>query len=244
MKLAFFDFETTGKDLKNDRVTQIAVALYDSDSRYLLSSFSNTVYSEEYPNTNDGALTVTGISDEFLIRCGELPRESFIILMHYFSKADYIVGHNIKKFDIPILMEEMVRMHLPITEIKNVIDTRTDIEYPEHIATRKLSYLALEHGIQVIGAHAALFDVITNAQLFFKYDLDRTIILSQSPELWIRADVSFDNKDKAKELKYFWDGKNKIWVKQIKELHYEDEKKRADFGVLKLSESYSFPEEK
>ena len=241
MKIAFFDFETTGKDLVNDRVTQLAVALYDVESKRLLKSYSNTVYSEEYPPIHPDAALITHTDDAFLKRVGELPRESFIILMHFLNQADMICGHNIKGFDIPILKAEMERMLLPIETITNLIDTRTDLEYPDYLQTRKLSYLAVEHGIPLFQAHAALFDVITNAELLFKYAFDRTLELAKSPELWVRADVKFDGKEKAKERKYRWDGTNKIWVKLIKELNYDDEIKNASFPVLKL-ENYTYPE--
>lgn len=243
MILAFFDFETTGKDLLNDRVTQLAVALYDSVDKKMLGCYSNTLYSEEYPPIHPDASKITGMTDERLKRVGELPRESFIILMHYFTKAEKIIGHNIRQFDLPILMEEMKRMLMPIEAFHNVIDTRFDLEIPDHIATRKLAYLAVEHGINAIGAHAAIFDVIMNAELFFKYDVDRTILLSQTPEIWIRAHVKFEGKDDAKDRKFRWDGKNKFWVKQIKENHYESEKENANFTVSKL-ENYTYPEEK
>lgn len=243
MILAFFDFETTDKEVKEARVTQLAVALYDSETQKMLGCYSNTLYSEEYPPMNPGAEAVTGISDAYLKRCGELPRESFIILMHYFGKADYVVGHNIRLFDLPILKEEMERMLLPIEKVKNVIDTRFDIIYPDHIQTRKLGYLALEHGIQVVGAHAAINDVMTNAALFFRYDIEKTIELSKSPDMYIRADVKFDDRQKAKDKKYNWDGVNKIWVKQIKEMHYANEKQTSDFEVLKL-ENYTPAEAK
>jgi DNA polymerase-3 subunit epsilon len=236
VKLAFFDFETTGKDLENDRVTQLAVALYDSESRRLVGCYSNTLYSEEYPPTHPDAARVTGLDDDYIKRVGELPRESFIILMHYFGKADMICGHNIKSFDIPVLKAEMKRMLLPVESVANLIDTRYDLEIPAHIATRKLSYLAVEHGIPVVGAHAAIFDVIMNADLLFKYNFDRTLELAKSPDLWVRADVKFEQKDKAKEKNYRWDGRDgkKIWVKLIKEMNYDDEIKNSDFPVLKL----------
>jgi len=244
MIVAFFDFETTGKELKTDRVTQLAVALYDVETQRLMGCYSNTLYSEEYPPTHPGALAQTGLTDEYIKRCGELPREAFIILMHYFSKADYIVGHNIRQFDVEVLKEELKRMLINGAVFPNLIDTRFDLEIPEHIATRKLSYLAVEHGIAVVGAHAAIFDVMMNAQLFFKYDVARTIELSKSPEIWVRADVKFDDKQKAKDRKYLWDGTQKIWAKQIKECHYENEKNNSDFQVLKLDSNYKFPETK
>ncbi len=82
MKLAFFDFETTGKDVKTDRVTQLAVALFDTDDKRMISSYSETIYSEEYPPMNPDAAEVTKTSDEWLKRAGSLPYESFLILIN------------------------------------------------------------------------------------------------------------------------------------------------------------------
>lgn len=242
MKIAFFDFETTGKNVETDRVTQLAVVIMDTETKKIISSYSETLYSEEYPPIHPEAAIVTKTDDAYIKRVGSLPYESFIILTAYFNRAEYIAGHNIKAFDLPILYAEMKRLHLPIDEIKNKIDTRFDIEYPKTIATRKLQYLAVEHDVQAKGAHSALFDVIMNAELFFKYDVTRTIELSASPEIWVRADVKYDDRQKAKDKKYMWDGSAKIWVRQIKRVFLEQEQTDSDFPILSLSETYKFPE--
>lgn len=242
MKIAFFDFETTGKDIKTDRVTQLAVCLYDTEDKRLIRSFSDTLYSEEYPSIHPDAAEVTKTTDAWIQRAGSLPYESFMMLLHFFNSADWIAGHNIRQFDLPVLEAELERMHLKMNPIQKCIDTRFDIEYPKTVATRKLQYLAIEHDIVAKGAHSALFDVIMNAELFFKYDINRTLELASSPEIWVRADVSFDNKQQAKDRKYLWDGTQKIWVKQIKEMFYDKEKTEAPFQVLKLQDGYKFPE--
>jgi DNA polymerase-3 subunit epsilon len=241
MKIAIFDFETTDSDPMTCRITEAACAIYDSDTKKVLMSFSSLCWDESYDKIHPTASKITGLTDDLISRNGQAPRFVLAQIGAFFAQSDSVCGHNIRRFDINVLQQELKRNSLDIVDLPTVIDTRFDIEYPDHIETRKLGYLALEHGIFAGDAHAALSDVYTCASLLFRYPLDRTLELAKCPEIYIRADVSFDNKDKAKERKYNWDGANKIWVKQIKEIFYDKEKEESSFPVLKLP-SYSPPE--
>lgn len=242
MKIAFFDFEASDKDPKTARITEIGLVLIDVDSKKEIVSMGTLLWDESYEPIHPDASAITGITDELIKAHGQGPRFAMAQFGHFLTQADYICGHNIKRYDIPLLEHELKRNLLELEKLPPLIDTRTDIEFPSYIATRKLAYLAAEYGINSDGAHCAVHDCRTTAKLLFKHDLEKVIENSKIPEIYIRADVSFHEKDKAKEKMYFWDAPKKIWVKQIKENMFYKECDESSFTVLRLND-YQPPEQ-
>jgi exonuclease I len=229
MRIGIFDFEATDVDVKTARIVDVAVGIYDSESGKLLHSYSAMVSDQTYSKMHEDASLVTGITDELLRRVVVTPDEALLKLISYLSLCDYVCGHNIKKYDIPLALEEFKRNKIENYTFKNVIDTRTDLIYPRTITTRKLQYLALEMGIPVVTAHAAMADVMTTAALLFTQDIEKIIARSKSPDLYVQASVSYEHREKAKSRQFFFDTVKKIWVKQLKECDYEKEKESYNF---------------
>lgn len=236
MLLGFIDFEATDKDPQTARITQYAMSVYaDEEGWGEVWHYSGLLFDSSYPEMNEVAQAITGITRDQLKKFGESPVDYLPNFIKAMQACDYVVGHNIRRFDIPLLTAEAERYGLTPPTCR-LVDTRFDVPYPKHIETRKLSHLCAEHGFCIPGAHSARHDVDATAYLFFKYPLEEILKLSESPDIWIRADVDFNNKEKAKEKKYNWDGTKKIWVKQIKDVHLEEEKQKSDFQIIRLTD--------
>lgn len=221
MIVAGIDFETDSLDPETCNPTEVAVILWDARRNKILENISSLVQVPE-----DTAITnshITGIDGEMLELHGWTLGEIHRMLDLRLVAADRLMAHN-ASFDRPIL-KRILRVDKPW------IDTMTDIPYPESIKTRSLGYLAYEHGFLNPFPHRALFDAMTMIKIASMYDFDEILKYADSPALWIRASVSFDDKDKAKSRYYRWDPVNKFWVKQIKELNLEYEEGQADFPV-------------
>lgn len=216
MLISVFDFESTGADVNTARVVEMAVAVFDTDTDKMVESFSSCIYDETYTPMDPIASKITGVTDDFLKRYGKPPALEWLKFVEFINKGEYCMGHNIRRYDIPLAVNEFSKYNIS-ANFSDVIDTRFDPEYPEHIETRKLAYLAHEFGIIVPQSHAALADVITSYQLFKKFDSAKVIERSKSPEVYVKAHVDYDNKDKAKAEKFFWDGNTKSWMKLVKE---------------------------
>lgn len=226
MRIAFIDFEATDKDVKTARITQSAISIYEDGKE--IFHHSELVYKDDYEEINPVAAIITGIRRESLVEFGVLPADFITNFFHNVSTCDYICGHNIKNFDIPLLEAEMVRAII-LGDLPTPIDTRFDLPYPDHIDTRKLLYLAAEYGYANPMAHSARHDVDATAFLFYKFKIEDILKRASSPNVWIKADVSFDTKELAKERKFSWNAARKIWVKQIKLMDLADEAVKCKF---------------
>lgn len=223
MRGLFWDLETNGIDTKTARITQIAFSVFDLVKQKELYHYSSLIKpSGEYEISSLNE-EITGISKEQLNEFGSNFADCYSVFTRFSVLCDFSIGHNILGFDVPILTKEAADAGCGAPEFKEKIDTRFDLPIPSRIETRKLTYLAAEYGILNPGAHSARHDVLTCANLFFKFPLDEVIRRSKSPNVWLRAHVEFADKDKAKDKKFTFDSKNKWWVKNFKEIDLKDQ---------------------
>jgi DNA polymerase III epsilon subunit-like protein len=85
--------------------------------------------------------------------------------------------------------------------------------------------LALHHGITIKIAHRALTDCGLIAEILSKRDdleelIANAIARANSPRVWVRALVDYNNRDKAKQARFEWDGQS--WKKEVKECDLEN----------------------
>jgi DNA polymerase III alpha subunit (gram-positive type) len=231
MRFLFLDFEATDKDVNTARITQIAFSIFNEDKKELYH-YSDLILPEGEFEINPTAQIITGISKEHLNAYGKSLRKSLEIFHDYLSSVDYLIAHNLHQYDLPLYKNECKRLELADYKLPALIDTRYDVPWPEHIETRKLVYLAAEFGIVNPSAHSARHDVDLMAMLFFRFPLDQILERANSPMVWVRANVSYDNREKAKSRRFMWDGNNKWWVKHIKQCDLD--KETYDFPTIIL----------
>jgi DNA polymerase-3 subunit epsilon len=228
------DFESTGVDVKTARVIEIGAVLWETDLKMPVAMLSDFVYADDYDaeaikKSGDES---HGIPLEVLQQRGIEPRTAFSLLLSFMEQAQYVVGHNVREYDFPLLSEELGRAGLAVPKCK-LIDTMGDLPFPKNIKGRGLEYLSAKHGFVNPFPHRAVTDVLSTLKLFSMYEFSEVEKIAKAPNITIRAKVSFDHKEKAKARGYRWDGDKKIWVKTIKDFQLEEEKK-ADFEVIVL----------
>jgi len=232
MRGMFLDFEATDKDVANARITQVAFSIFDLHKQRELFHYSSLVLPEGDFKIDETAGKITGIDIEQLYEFGIALRSVLEIMYKHLMGVEYLIAHNLHAYDYPLLQNELKRLGREDFKLPSLIDTRFDVPWPEHIDTRKLSYLGAEFGIVNPSAHSARHDVDLMSKMFFMFPLDTIIERSSSPMVWVRADVSFDNKDKAREKRFMWNPTKKIWVKQFKQCDLE--KESFDFRTIIL----------
>lgn len=235
MLIAGFDTETTGLDVERDSIIQIGAVLWDTQAttkkaKLKLDALINHVSLGEI---DANASAVNGITTEDLNKYG-IPFENAYSDLHFiFDKADYIMAHNGNLFDRPIYISNCRRLGIEPSSTP-WIDTTCDIAFPPTITTRKLVYLATEHGFLNPFPHDALSDVLTMLKIADQYDWDTTVKYSRAPTLTVKANVTFQQKELAKKQNYRWDNEKKIWLKSIKDFQLEETKGLALLAGFKV----------
>lgn len=155
-----FDVESTGTDVTEDEIIQIAAIKIDKDGE-IIETFERFIK----PSKSVGkSVLVHNFTDEFLQDKGEDKKTVFSDFIK-FSKNALIIGHNVN-YDISILNSELKRCGMDKPQFKGVYDT-LDIYrrfYP-NLPNHKLETLSREFPIKHSPSHNALDDVKATAYL-------------------------------------------------------------------------------
>lgn len=233
MLLCGVDFETNGLDLSNSLITEVGAVIWDTEHSAPVAILNKLVRHAEFVLPPE-IIKLTGITYELIQDYGEPPEKVFEELHSFIKSCNYVVAHNGALFDKPMLEAEMKRQGKELVK-KPWIDTTTDVPFPEEMQTRKLVYLAAEHGFVNPFAHRALFDVLTMLKVLEKYKLADVCRLASEPTITIKAVVSYEDRDKAKARGFRWDGQNKQWIKSLKQSQLEKETVQTSFKVVQLT---------
>lgn len=245
MRILGIDFETTGLDINNDRIIEAGLALYDTDTGLILDLQSLVFWDDSYPEITPFIEELTGTKSEYVKEFGNPIHMFPSYLEHYLSthRVDYFCAHNARNFDLPMLLAEILRSTEieTTTKIKDIpwIDTKEDLPWDKEPESNKLKHLALDLEFINPLPHRALTDTLTMIKVLMKFDIQRVVENSKVPSIVVRADVSFNDRDKAKQRKYSWERVGdltypKCWVKRIKLNKLEQERKEAPFNVVQL----------
>lgn len=235
LKILGLDFETTGFDPKVDRIIEVGACLYDWDAQLPIQILSSFVY-PEMPIPEE-ITKITGITNDLVVDYGRPEKEVCADLDYLIDAADYVMAHK-ADFDKGFFDAAANRGEFSSATLgKPWVCSMNDIKYPERITTRNLGYLAAEHGFVSPFRHRAVFDVLTMLKVASGYDLDAIIARSKEPLLFVQALVSFDEKEKAKELQFRWYAPGKVWWKDMKESDYLAMKDTCGFRTQLLSKA-------
>jgi DNA polymerase-3 subunit epsilon len=157
--IVFFDLETTGTDIVNDRIVQLAV----------LKIFPDGARDDRTRLVNPGvpipaeATAVHGVTDEQVAAQPAFPQVARS-LHEFFSGCD-IAGFNSNRFDLPLLAEEFARcgIEFPAPDTR-LIDVQT-IYHRKEERTLSAAY-RFYCGKTLDGAHDAGSDVRATAEVF------------------------------------------------------------------------------
>lgn len=228
MLLAGIDIESGDKfDVppKDQFITELGMVLWCTELQQPVA-FYNQLFLHPTKVVAEEAADYTGITQDMLLKYGVAPSpiEAAKIQM-FLNKADYYVAHNGLNFDKPLIEEFMSIQGRPLPS-KYWIDTTIDVPYPKHCRQTNLTYLAGYHKILNPFAHRAVTDVLTMLTILDLYDINAVVASAKEPLVVVKAEVSFHDKDKAKEMKFGWEKSGEIyypksWIKVMKRNHFE-----------------------
>ncbi len=154
------DCESTGLDIKSDRIIEIAAAKFTWNE--ILDSFESLI--DPGGPISLASQEIHHISDEMVK--GKPKIQEILPSLHKFVDKHIIVGHGIS-FDISLLAEEAKRFQVPsqISSYVSIDTLRLARLYGES-PTNSLEQLRKHFNIEPEGAHRAMSDVIVNIEIF------------------------------------------------------------------------------
>lgn len=176
MKILGFDTETSGlKPANGDKLVEVALLTYDSQTRRLIDKYVQRIDPECAITAK--AQEIHGISYSMLVGMPKF-RDIAPEVHKRFTAADLAVAHNLE-FDAEFMLYELSAAGLKLPNVASV-DTMQqgrwacpDGKYP------KLQELCFALGVEydVTAAHAAEYDVVTMMECFWR-GLDRGFYVS------------------------------------------------------------------
>lgn len=229
MLILGLDTETQGLDATKDRVTEWGLVLWDSETKQpvRISGFLVKVPG----GVSSEIEKLTGITNAMLDAYGVEPAAAMKAVQGMTAQAEMFCAHN-KDFDKAFYEEECKRVNAtPST--KPWIDTMVDLPPAAYTLGKSsaLKYMCCDLGF-TYPAHRAVNDVLAMFELLGRYDLGETMRRAQTPNVQVRAVVSFDLKHLAKERGYHWQPDKKLWVRDLKADEVDAEKEAAPFSVV------------
>lgn len=193
--ICFIDLEATGVDLAQDRVIEICIVKYFPDEETEI--YYSRVNPEGRPIRPE-AFEKHGISEEDLV---DAPKFSEIARDVYeFVQGCDFGGYNCKKFDIPMLLEELFRrgIHLRTKDFKIVDIYKLLVK----LEPRKLEDVYKRFtGKELEGAHGAKADVLGTIEILKEmervFDVPET--MEDVHEFVFEGEVDIEGKLKRNE---------------------------------------------
>ena len=167
--IVFFDLETTGVSITQDRIVQIGAIKVNPDGT---EEIKNVLINPTIPIPPE-ATAVHGISNAE-VQDKPLFRQIAKSFAGWLSGAD-LAGYNSDNFDIPMLIEEFSRAEITFPEEStNFIDV---LKIERKVNSHKLGETYQRYtGEELEGAHDALIDIYATIKIFHQQ-------LKQNPDL-------------------------------------------------------------
>lgn len=226
-----------GAPIEANFITEIGLVLWDTEFSQPVELLSLLFRTEQRVGLE--SIEHTGINNELLERHGHpLDIRSLQPIINLMKKADYIVAHDGNEFFRPLITTtfENYGFKLPTTPW---LDTKYDIEYPRACTSRDLIYITGFHGLVNPFPHRSATNALTILTILSRYDIQQVITNSQRAWLIVQANVSYDERDKAKDKGFRWQtsgGKTyeRSWVKRIPEEQLSSLQRDCDFNLTVL----------
>ncbi len=156
--IAFFDLETTGVDLGNDRIVEIAIVKLMVDGT---KQTKRKLINPEMPIPAE-ASAIHGITDE-MVKDAPTFKEVANEIKQYLDNCD-LGGYNSNRFDIPLLMEEFLRASIDVDlSDRKMIDAQ-HIFYQMEPRTLSAAYKFF-CGKELENAHSAEADILATVDV-------------------------------------------------------------------------------
>ena len=163
MRYIVFDIETTGLDVNNDSILEIgAVKVEDG---VIIDTFEMLI-NPGFP-IPDFISKINGI-DDYLVKDAPYPGVVLSMFSTFIKDAEFIIGHNAKRFDYPFIQSEFRRNGIRFSDIECKDTMRIARAKLRRVNGYSLAKLCQHFGIKNVDAHRALSDVMATHELYIE----------------------------------------------------------------------------
>jgi DNA polymerase III subunit epsilon len=208
MIVCIVDSETTGFDAKADRVVEVAAVRFHVEYGAVIETYSALI-----EGTENKAAHINHISPE-LLEHGCAEEHVWSSLTGMILASNCVLAHN-AQFD-----KGFIEPRLTLEEERPWLCSIRDFEWPTRSDSKKLTELALAHGVAILSAHRALTDVDILVRLLQRvkeqgHDLGAMFKHAMTPKPLLAALVSYDDREKAKAANFNWNAPQKRWERRM-----------------------------
>lgn len=191
MKVLGLDFETQGLPPKQWQITEVGALLVKVSaprSFEKVQLLSELCFTPEHIKQTPTVIDLTGITDEMIQNEGRHTKLVLTELLPLIAQADIVMAHN-APFDRQILEINAKRYGIELPRIKWFC-SRTDVPYASKYTCKKLSHLALDHGLKM--DHRQLHRAINDIELMLElvlmnYDIEQLVKGASEPWIVVEA---------------------------------------------------------
>ena len=224
-------------------VTEVGLVVWDTTLRAPIKLFGAVVDPGPTAIWEPGVEKINNLTPTICTNYGMADDKALKYVLSWYGSADVACAHNGNVFDRPVLDTWAAKYGLDSQKSKIWIDTKCDIEISPRDSTR-LVYMAADNGFLNPFPHRAMFDVMTMLKILDKQDIDKVMEMAASPTVTVKALVSFDNNQLAKNRGFHSEwyrnadgskGKFKHWSMSIKQIKLEQEREAcrvAGFDIM------------
>ena len=213
--LLILDTETTGLDPETQHCVEVGAILFDVPSRAVLAQQSFLL-----PAETNAAEPINRIPAA-VTRLPQPWKEGLPWFQNLLDAADVLVAHN-AAFD----RQWFGRGELPAVT-QPWLCSMEDMRWPADRQLRSrpsVRDLALAYGVPVWAAHRALTDCIYLAEVFARCeDLEQQLLQGLEPRQLVRAKVSYDDRQLARDAGFRWNDPIKgAWARRMSEREIQE----------------------
>lgn len=251
MSVLILDFEATDLDVTKARIIEMGAMITPLDFSSVIAGCNSLVWESGYPALTDEVMNVTHINQQMLNDEARTPDQAVELLKTIVDPKEiiFVCAFNVD-YDKPVFINDMKRSGLTMDPVVNhliqlpwVCGLR-DVSSNFKFKSRRLSHLALEYGVAVDPKelHRAYGDVELTRKMLHAVPTtaDKMYEYQQIPWVYLKAMVTFDQKDLAKAAGFTWekalgDDRHfaKTWLKRVKATEVEKELSYS-FKVVRL----------